>query len=143
METAKDFFTSSDVKFAAIRKRRRRTDVLFKSLFRIAGIVAAMMVILIIIFVTSRGVRPFLGSAEERVDLKVFLTGSRWRADQGIYGLGFVIINTLIVSVTGGLLALPLAILSAVLITRIAKGKLSVLLTTIVETLYFLMMLIM
>ena len=65
METAKDFFTSSDVKFAAIRKRRRRTDVLFKSLFRIAGIVAAMMVILIIIFVTSRGVRPFLGSAEE------------------------------------------------------------------------------
>jgi hypothetical protein len=54
METAKDFFTSSDVKFAAIRKRRRRTDVLFKSLFRIAGIVAAMMVILIIIFVTSR-----------------------------------------------------------------------------------------
>ncbi|MFY9395335.1 MAG: ABC transporter permease subunit [Saccharofermentanales bacterium] len=135
METAKDFFTSSDVKFAAIRKRRRRTDVLFKSLFRIAGIVAAMMVILIIIFVTSRGVRPFLGSAEERVDLKVFLTGSRWRADQGIYGLGFVIINTLIVSVTGGLLALPLAILSAVLITRIAKGKLSVLLTTIVETL--------
>ena len=63
------------------------------------------------------------------------MTGSRWRADQGIYGLGFVIINTLIVSVTGGLLALPLAILSAVLITRIAKGKLSVLLTTIVETL--------
>ena len=135
MENAKENVMASEAKFAKIRKRRRGTDVLFRNLFRIAGVIAAMMVILIIIFVTSRGIRPFLGSAEERVNLKYFLTGSRWRADQGIYGLGFVIINTLIVSVTGGLLALPLAILSAVLITRIAKGKLSIFLTTIVETL--------
>lgn len=135
MGTEKDKYRMADVKLVQIRKRRQRTDMVFRSLFRIAGVIAAMMVILIIIFVTSRGVRPFIGGEAERVDLKVFLTGSRWRADQGIYGLGFVIINTLLVSVAGGLLALPLAVLSAILITRIAKGKVSIALTTIVETL--------
>ncbi len=135
MGTKEDKNRMTDVKLVQIRKRRQRTDMVFKSLFRIAGVIAAMMVILIIIFVTSRGIRPFIGGETERVDLKVFLTGSRWRADQGIYGLGFVIINTLLVSVAGGLLALPLAVLSAILITRIAKGKVSIALTTIVETL--------
>ncbi len=135
MDITRDKNSSERARLARIRKRRQRTDMVFRNLFRIAGVLAAVMVILIIIFVTSRGIRPFIGGEGGRLDLKEFLTGSRWRSDQGIYGLGFVIINTLLVSIAGGVLALPSAVLSAILITRIAKGKVSVFLTTIVETL--------
>ncbi|MGI6157323.1 MAG: phosphate ABC transporter permease subunit PstC [Saccharofermentanales bacterium] len=120
---------------SSTRRRRRRVDHAFQWAFRVAGWIAAIMVLLIMIFVISKGVTPFLDSHPEQVEFDAFMTGMRWRADQNVYGIGFIMINTLIVSLTGGLLALPFAILTALLITRIAKGKVSIALTTVVETL--------
>lgn len=119
------------------RDRRRRLDKLARNLFRVAGLLAASMIILIILFLTLRGIRPFLPGYEEgaRQQVLPFLTGDRWRADQGIYGVGFILINTLITSLGAGLLALPFAIFTAIIIGRMSSPRVSRFLTTIVETL--------
>jgi phosphate transport system permease protein len=106
-----------------------------RAIFLFAALMAAAMIVILLVFVTVRGVQPFLPGYPERQEILPFLSGMRWRADQGTYGIGFIIINTLISSILGGLLALPLAVLTAIVIGRIASPKVSQGLTTVVETL--------
>ncbi|MDD2427247.1 MAG: phosphate ABC transporter permease subunit PstC [Eubacteriales bacterium] len=118
-----------------MKGRRYLSDRIFRGIFLFAALFAAAMIVLLLVFVTVRGIQPFLPSYPERQSILPFLTGMRWRADQGVYGVGFIIINTLVGSILGGLLALPLAVLSAIVIGRIAPPKISQALTTVVETL--------
>lgn len=117
------------------RGRRAVKDRIARGIFRFAGFFAASMIVLILVFVTIRGIRPFLPGYAERQDLLPFLSGMRWRADQAVYGIGFIIVNTLITSIVGGLIALPFAVLTALIIGRMANKTVSRLLSTVVETL--------
>ncbi len=118
-----------------MKGRRYFVDRLMRAIFLFAALMAAAMIVILLVFVTVRGVQPFLPDYPERQEILPFLSGMRWRADQGTYGIGFIIINTLISSILGGLLALPLAVLTAIVIGRIASPKVSQGLTTVVETL--------
>ena len=118
-----------------MKGRRYFVDRLMRAIFLFAALMAAAMIVILLVFVTVRGVQPFLPGYPERQEILPFLSGMRWRADQGTYGIGFIIINTLISSILGGLLALPLAVLTAIVIGRIASPKVSQGLTTVVETL--------
>jgi len=46
------------------------------------------------------------------------MTGMRWRTDQGIYGVFFIVINTLVTAFFAGLIAFPLSTLSALMIVK-------------------------
>ena len=118
-----------------MKGRRYFVDRLMRAIFLFAALMAAAMIVILLVFVTVRGVQPFLPGYPERQEILPFLSGMRWRADQGTYGIGFIIINTLISSILGGLLALPLAVLTAIVIGRIASPKVSQGLTSVVETL--------
>lgn len=127
---------------ALIRERSKKRRSLYKSVdkamqfvFRICGLLAALMIILIVFFVTIRGIQVFLPSYDDPVSLREFLTGMRWRTDQGIYGVFFIVINTLITAFFAGLIAFPLSTLSALMIVKIAPKRLSNILTTVVELL--------
>ncbi|NLJ94989.1 MAG: phosphate ABC transporter permease subunit PstC [Clostridiaceae bacterium] len=110
-------------------------DTIMRGLFKLSGLISALMIVLIILFVTIKGLTVFLPSYENPVDLGNFLTGMRWRADQQDYGVLFIIINTILSSFLAALIAFPLAVLSALMITKIAPKRLSGVLTTIVELL--------
>lgn len=125
-----------------IRERSAKRRSLYKSIdrtmqfiFRLCGLIAALMIILIVFFVAARGIQVFLPNYENQISLGEFLTGMRWRSDQGVYGVLFIVINTIITAFFAGLIAFPLSVLSALMIVKIAPERLSNALTTVVELL--------
>ena len=107
-----------------------------RAVFACCGLIAALMIVLIFYFVAQRGIQVFLPSyGEQRQSLWSFLTGMTWRQDQGVYGVAFVVINTLTTAIGAALIAFPLAVLTALYIVKLAPRQLRVVFTTIVELL--------
>lgn len=118
------------------QKRKKFQDQIIKALFRIAGFISAIFIVLIFIYVFQKGFQVFLPSYEHgNLNLWEFLTGMVWRQDQGIYGVGFIIINTLISAAGALLISTPISILTALFIAKIAPKVLADILSTIVELL--------
>ena len=111
-------------------------DTIMKSIFRIAAILSGGAIAVIVVFVFMRGVQPFLpGYANGQVNILDFLFGTTWRQDQGIYGVGFIVINTLLTSFGALIISFPLSVLTALFIVKIAPKWLAKVMTTIVELL--------
>lgn len=117
------------------RLRCKVTDKVMLTIFTIAGMISALMIILILFFVAERGVAPFLPSYPEPQKLGEFLSGNRWRADQGIYSVFFIFVNTILTAAGASLLAFPVSVLSALMIAKIAPPRIGQLLSTTVELL--------
>jgi len=111
-------------------------DAIGKTLFRTAGMISAVLIVLIFVFITMRGIRVFLPNYEYgQVNLIDFLTGLVWRQDQGNYGVLFIVINTLVASIGAAILSFPISVLTALFIVKIAPKNLKALFTTVVELL--------
>ncbi len=117
-------------------QRKMQKDMLLKGIFRIAAIISGGAIAVIALFVFMRGIQPFLpGYANGQVQIFDFLFGTTWRQDQGIYGVGFIVINTLLTSFGALLISFPLSVLTALFIVKVAPPWLSKTMTTIVELL--------
>lgn len=117
-------------------QKKMQKDAILKAIFRIAAIISGGAIAVIVVFVFMRGVQPFLpGYANGQVNFLDFLFGTLWRQDQGIYGVGFIVINTLLTSFGALLISFPLSVLTALFIVKIAPKWLSRVMTTIVELL--------
>ncbi|WP_279194762.1 phosphate ABC transporter permease subunit PstC, partial [Holdemania massiliensis] len=91
---------------------------------------------LITFFILMKGIQPFLPNyAYGTVSLKDFLFGTLWRQDQGVYGVGFIVINTLISAFGALLLAFPISVLTALFIVKIAPKPIKPFMKTVVELL--------
>ncbi|CAM4194962.1 phosphate ABC transporter permease subunit PstC [Erysipelothrix inopinata] len=118
------------------QKRKKIVDIIFRSIFKLAGILAASMIVFIFIFIVKKGISVFLPSyGPDQVDLWQFLTGFVWRNDQHIYGVLFIVINTLITAFFAMLIAFPVGTLTALFIVKIAPKPLDKVLTTVIELL--------
>lgn len=120
------------------RKRREFVDVFFRNLFLVAGVIAAIMIVIIFLFVGGKGIAPFLpGYDAGKQSVLSFLSGMTWRPDQNppVYGVLFVIINTLVTAFLAALLSFPISVLSALFIVKVSPKKLRPVFTTIVELL--------
>lgn len=118
------------------RRWRKFTDQLFLTIFRICGGIAALMIVLIFVFVLQRGIQVFLPNyAYGQVNLWEFLTGMVWRQDQDTYGLAFIVVNTLTTAIFAGLISFPLAVLTALFIVKIVPKRIRQLFVTTVEML--------
>jgi phosphate transport system permease protein len=124
------------VKSESYKKRKYFIDALFKLIFRLAGLISAIFIILIFVFILEKGIRVFLPGYEYgQQNFFEFLTGLQWRQDIGSYGVGFIVINTLVTSLGATLISFPLSVLSALFIVKIAPKKLSEVMATVVELL--------
>ncbi len=118
------------------KRRRAITNQIFLSLFKICGAIAAFMIVLIFIFVLQRGVQVFLPAYEHgQISLPDFLTGMVWRQDQGVYGILFIVVNTLTTALLAAMLSFPLAVLTALFIVKIVPKRLRQIFITTVELL--------
>lgn len=118
------------------QKRKRLNDLYFKGVFRLTGLISALFIVIIFVFILNKGVRVFLPNYEHgQINLFDFLTGNTWRQDVAVYGIGFIIVNTLIASLGAILISFPISILTALFIVKIAPRRISVLMVTIVELL--------
>ena len=116
--------------------KKMKKDAVLKAIFRVAAIVSGGAIAVIVLFVFLRGVQPFLPGYENgQVSFIDFLFGTTWRQDQGIYGAGFIVINTLLTSFGALLISFPISVLTALFIVKIAPKWLAQAMTTIVELL--------
>ena len=111
-------------------QQKMRKDAILKGIFRIAAVISGGAIAVIVLFVFLRGVQPFLpGYANGQVNFIDFLFGTTWRQDQGIYGAGFIIINTLITSFGALIISFPISVLTALFIVKIAPKWLAKIMT--------------
>lgn len=117
-------------------EKKLKKDKLMKFIFMLAALISSSAIAIIIIFISIKGISPFLPGYEYgQQNIVSFLTGSLWRKDQGIYGVGFIIVNTLISSFGALLISFPLSVLTALFIAKIAPKKIAEVMTTVVELL--------
>lgn len=120
----------------SFQRRKKTRDKIFRSLFWVAGFVSAIFILLIIIFIIRKGISPFLPSYPGGAySLRQFLTGFQWRQDSALYGVAFIVINTIISALGALLISFPISVLTALFIAKIAPPALSRIMTTIVELL--------
>jgi len=111
-------------------------DQIFKKLFMAMAILSGSFIVIIVLFVFAKGISPFLPNYEfGQQNLISFLTGMTYRQDIGVYGVGFIVINTVLVSFIALLLATPLSVLTALFIAKIAPKFLSKAMQAIIELL--------
>lgn len=106
-------------------KRRAMLEKFFHGLFLSAALFAVLSVIAIIVLIFSRGLQPFLpNNTWGNYNVWEFLSGLTWRPSFGEFGVGFMIINSLLVTFGAILLGVPIAILTAVFIAEVAPKPL-------------------
>lgn len=118
-------------------RRRKIIDVVMRTIFHSAAIIAALMVVFIFYFVFARGVQVFLPGYEGQQCLGAFLSGLRWRPDINppLYGVLFMVINTLITALGATVIAFPLSVLTSLFIVKVAPPQVRNFFMTVVELL--------
>ncbi|MEF9919585.1 MAG: phosphate ABC transporter permease subunit PstC [Erysipelotrichaceae bacterium] len=116
----------------AKNEKKLKNDKRLKRLFFFTALISGLSIVVIILFIGGKGITPFL---EGKVNLFQFLFGNTWRQDQQLYGVGFIVINTLLTAFGALLLAFPISVLTALFIVKIAPKQISKVMITIVELL--------
>lgn len=112
------------------QKNKRVIDFAFRTLFRLAGLIASSMVVIIFVFIFNKGISVF-----SKVSFLHFIGGMIWRPDLKSYGVLFILINTLYTGFLAAIIAFPIAVLTALFIVKMAPLLVSTLMKTIIELL--------
>lgn len=131
-------------------KRKNTIDGVTQAIFMASAILSASFIVMIIVFIAFKGLSPFLLNYEGynfqqgTVDLDPvnpisFLTGNRWLGGtlglSSDYGIGFAIINTLIVVFFSIMVSVPVSVFTALFIAKVAPKRIADVMRTVVELL--------
>ena len=121
-------------------KRKTRTDIFFKGFFMSVCILCSAIIVVIIAFIVIKGVQPFfkeyiVNNQIYRLSFSEFLFGYRWNFAPNHFGAGFIILNTIYITVLALFIAVPISILSSLFIVRIAPKKIGTCLQLVIELL--------
>ncbi|MDD3122172.1 MAG: phosphate ABC transporter permease subunit PstC [Candidatus Izemoplasmatales bacterium] len=118
-------------------KHNNNVDKLTYVLLLIPTFLSASFVFLIIIFISKRGVSPFLASiyGDLHVNFLRFMTGMTWFQPPNLYGIFFVVVNTLYVVILAGLIAIPISVFTALFIAKMTPKPVSKFFQTVIELL--------
>lgn len=144
MQSVKAHITAANI------RKKNRSDWIFRNIFRAASILSASFVIIVVIVIAVRGITPFITSyvgynnltgevTLPPVNVVTFITKSEWLTGpvgaSSDYGIGFAIVNTIIAVFLSLILTIPVAVLTALLIAKVAPKRISNFLSTVVELL--------
>lgn len=130
--------------------RKNRIDAVTRYLFAASAFLSASFIVLIIIFIAFRGLSPFFATYEgfnfqegfvqlDPVNPVNFIFGNQWLdGTLGLstaYGIGFAIINTLIVVFLAIMLSVPVSVFTALFIAKVAPPFMAKTMRTVVELL--------
>lgn len=121
-------------------KRKTITDIFFKGFFMSVCILCSAIIVMIIAFIVIKGVQPFfkeyiVNKQIYRLSFSEFLFGYRWNFAPNHFGAGFIILNTIYITILALLIAVPISILSSLFIVRIAPKKIGKGLQLVIELL--------
>lgn len=103
----------------------------------IPTVLSASFVFLIIFFISKRGISPFLVSeyGTLHADFWHFLIGTTWYQPPNVYGVFFIVVNTMYVVLLAALIAVPVSIFTALFISKMAPKVISKFFQTMIELL--------
>lgn len=120
---------------------KKRTDKIVRLVFLVITVLCASIIVIVLGFILIRGLKPFLIRYTEHfadgevgtgsASLGYFFSGTLYNGgfdfttDQFLYGIGHLIVNTLILDFTTFLLAIPTSVLTALFISKIAPKPLA------------------
>lgn len=122
-------------------KKKALIDKIVRTVFMVSAIISASFIVIIVIFIFLKGVIPFItdNNGLGSVNLWKFITGTTWLKgtafQSNLYGVGFIILNTLYIALLSLLISMPIGVLTALFIAKIAPRKLAEFLRTVVELL--------
>lgn len=119
-----------------IKRSRKIADKAFHITAFSFATIAIMLTIWIIGFVLYQGIRPFIPSNQfGTYPIVQFLTGAAWQPRQSLYGIGYMILSTLVATFWAVVIAIPIALGSAVFIAEVAPSWLANILQFLIECL--------
>ena len=120
---------------------KKRTDKIVRLVFLVITVLCASVIVIVLGFILIRGLKPFfIRYTEHFADGKVgkgsasfgyFFSGTLYNGgfdfttNKFLYGIGHLIVNTLILDLYTFLLAIPTSVLTALFISRIAPKPLA------------------
>ena len=113
-------------------------DKIFKDFFMSVCILCATVIIMIVAFIAIKGIQPFFKEYEingqfYEISFIEFMFGDRWNFAPNHYGAGYIIINTIYITILALLIAVPIAVLSALFVVKIAPKKIGKIFQTVIE----------
>ena len=119
-----------------ISYKRKVKDKFAQVVFFFCATLAIVMTVGIILFVFIQGLRPFLvGNRFGTYGIIQFITGGAWRPRFAIYGIGYMIISTLVATFWAVVIAVPVALGAAIYIAEFAPKWLAGILRFCIECL--------
>lgn len=124
----------------SFNQRKNVIDKISKAIFLLITVICASVIFVVIGIILYKGISPFLktymvDNLKTRVNLLDFLTGLTWEKGSLDYGVLFILINTLYITFLSLLISVPISVLSALFIVRIAPRWLSKILISVTELL--------
>lgn len=112
-----------------------KMDKIVHGIFMGIGILCSSIIVFIILFILIKGLRPFISNYpdEKRINIFKFLFGTIYV--KGHYGALGLVINTIFVVAISSIIALPISVLTALFIVKVAPKKLGAIIQTVVELL--------
>lgn len=114
-------------------KKRDLAEKIIEAVFLICAMVSVISVIAIVIFVFGKGLNPFFG--EDAYSFWDFISGVKWDPNNHIYGIFYMIIGSVFATLGAVLIGVPIGLLTAVFIARVAPKKIAAMVKPAVELL--------
>jgi phosphate transport system permease protein len=132
---------SISLKRASPYLRRSAADKAASFLYLEAAILSSFSLVLIVVFILIKGLAPFFktytvtDNSAFQVNAWQFLTACSWYTLPSVSGVLFLVINTIYISLLACLLSVPLSVLTALFISKIAPRKLGKMMAFVIELL--------
>jgi len=111
-------------------------DKFLKYFLLIMTVLGSSIIVVILAIIFTDGIKPFLPTYQYgQVNFKDFITGTRWIPGSQIFGVGYMIINTLYITFLAIVIIVPISILTALFISKIAPKNIAELMRTVIEIL--------
>jgi phosphate transport system permease protein len=130
--------------------KKNLIDRISQTVFLSSAVLSASFIVLIIIFIAFKGLSPFISTYEgynfqqgtvelQPVNPIGFITGMQWLGGtlglSSDYGIGFAIVNTLIVVFFAIIISVPVSVFTALFIAKVAPPRIASIMRSIVELL--------
>ena len=122
----------------SINRKRLFQERFFHGLFFLGALIAVLLVIGIIILIFTRGLEPFLpNNPFGTYNFWDFVTGLEWRPlhGDGTFGIGYMIVGSVLSTLGAIIIGVPIGVLTAVFIAEVAPKPIANIMQMIVELL--------
>lgn len=117
-------------------KKKLQKEKIAEIIFFMCALFSIMSLFLITLFIVLKGIQPFMPWSEYgRISFIDFITGVTWSPAENLYGIGYMIIGTILATIGAILIAVPIGLLSSIAIAEILPKNIANILRSMIEIL--------